>query len=274
MIGMGLSLTIEDFRNIVIYPRSLIIGLFCQMILLPVIAFSIAYFADMPPELEVGIIIIAACPGGATSNLITYLLRGNVALAVSLTTANSILTIFTIPLLTFVALFWLMGAGQTVALPLIPTVIKIFLVTLLPVTVGVLIRYFKKEFADRIDKHLRYILPMIYGLIFIIAIIGSKREHPDHLTELYIQVVPWVLALNLGAMTLGFVLSKIFRRTANDQVTLTVEIGIQNTALAITIAGSSLFLNNYLMAIPAVVYGFFTFATAVLFGYLIRRFSS
>ena len=227
----------------------------------------------LPPELEVGIIIISVCPGGATSNLITYLLRGNVALAVSLTTINSILTIFTIPMLTYVALFWIMGMGQTVALPLAPTVVKIFLITLLPVSIGVAIRYYRKEFALRIDKHLRYILPILYGIIFLIAIIGSREEHPDHLPELYLRVVPWVLLLNIGSMLIGFVLARLLKRPVNDQITLTVEVGIQNTALAITIAGSSLFLDNYLMAIPAVVYGFFTFATAVIFGFLVRRYS-
>lgn len=273
MVGMGLSLTIDDFKGVMIYPRSLLIGLFSQMILLPVIAFAIAYLTDLPPELKVGIIIISVCPGGATSNLITYLLRGNVALAVSLTTANSILTIFSIPLITYVALFWLMGLGQTVSLPLAMTVVKIFLVTLVPVAIGVLIRYLKPDSAGKLDKHLRYILPSIYGLIFIMAILGSKREHPDHLTDLYVEVIPWVLILNIGAMTIGYLLSRLMRRDVKDQITLTVEIGIQNTALAITLAGSSLFLNNYVMAIPAVVYGFFTFATAVIFGYLIRRFS-
>jgi BASS family bile acid:Na+ symporter len=274
MIGMGLSLTMSDFRNIMVYPRSLLLGLFCQMLLLPAFAFAIAYFANLPPELKVGIVIIAVCPGGATSNLITYLLRGNVALAVSLTTVNSILTIFTIPMLTYVALFWIMGMGQTIKLPLALTVVKIFLITLLPVSIGVTIRYFRQDFARRIDKHLRYILPLLYGIIFVIAILGSKREHPDHLTDLYFQVVPWVLALNLGAMLTGFLLSRLLRRKVEDQITLTVEIGIQNTALAITVAGSSLFLNNYMMAIPAVVYGLLTFATAIIFGFLIKRYSA
>ncbi len=273
MVGMGLSLTVNDFRNIVINPRSLIIGLVCQMILLPAIAFTIAYFSNLPPELKVGIIIISLCPGGASSNLITYMLRGNVALAVSLTTLNSILTIFTIPMLTYVALFWIMGMGQTVKLPLMLTIVKIFLVTLLPVSIGVLLRYFRNELAARLDKHLRYILPVIYGLIFIIAILGSKKEHPDHLTSLYLEVIPWVLILNIGSMAFGYLLARLSGRKVDDQITLTVEIGIQNTALAITVAGSSLFLNNYMMAIPAVVYGLFTFATAVLSGYLIRRYS-
>jgi BASS family bile acid:Na+ symporter len=243
------------------------------MLLLPLIAFSIVYLANLPPELEVGIVLIAVCPGGATSNLITYLLRGNVALAVSLTTSNSILTIFTIPLLTYVALFWIMGMGQTVYLPLAQTVIKIFLITLLPVSTGVIIKYYRREFADRMDKYLRYILPLLYGIIFLIAIFGSRKEHPDHLTQLYLDCVPWVLALNFSSMGFGFLLARLFRRGVKDQITLTVEIGIQNTALAITIAASSLFLNNYMMAIPAVVYGIFTFATAVLFGLLIRRYS-
>ncbi len=273
MFGLGLSLTLEDFRRVVVNPRSLITGLFSQMILLPILAFTIAYMTSLPPVLKVGIIIVAVCPGGATSNLITYLLRGNVALAVSMTIVNSLLTMLTVPILVYISLFYFMGMGQTISLPLGPTIVKIFLITLLPTGMGVLTGYFKRNIALQLEKKLRYILPLIYGLIYIMAIYGSKQKNPGELSGEYLSVIPWALLLNLGGMIAGYLFARLMRLKLADQITLTVEVGIQNSALAVTIAGSSLFLNNYQMAIPAVVYGLFTFLTAVIFGYFVKRFS-
>lgn len=273
MFGMGLSLTIEDFKRILIYPKSLVAGLVAQMILLPLFAFLIAYFVNLPPELKVGLIIIAASPGGATSNLITYLLRGNVALSISLTTVNSFLTMVTTPLLIFVSLLLFMGDGQTVQLPIGMTILKIFLLTLLPTSLGIFIRYKKAAMAIRLENPLRIILPLLYGLIYVIAILGGKSEYESGLYELYLKIAPWAILLNLFGMVLGYSLARALRQNVSNQITLAVEVGIQNSAMAITLASSTLFLNNYIMAIPAIVYGFFTFASAIIFGYAIRKFS-
>jgi len=271
MFGMGLSLTIEDFRRILINPRSLLAGLFSQMVLLPVLAFTIASISGLSPELKVGLIVIAACPGGATSNLITYLLRGNVALSISLTSVNSFLTLITTPLLVFLGLYLFIGDGQSVNLPLLPTIFKIFYITILPTSIGIYIRYRKPGFAINAEKPLRVILPVLYGIIYFIAILGGKAEQPVQLFNVYISVLPWAIAMNLIGMSLGFLLARSLRKNISTQITLAVEVGIQNSALAITIASSALFLNNYTMAIPSVVYGFFTFVSAVLFGLAIRR---
>lgn len=273
MFGMGLSLTIEDFRRVLIQPRSLFIGLFAQMILLPAIAFTIAHLANLPAELKVGFVIIAACPGGATSNLITYLLRGNVALSISLTTVNSFLTLVTTPLLIFLGLLWFMGTGETVQLPIGPTILKIFAITLLPTSLGIIARYKWTQWAIKSEKPLRFILPVLYGIIYIVAILGGKADSPDGLSGIYLKILPWAIALNLLGMTLGFGLALIARQKISNQVTLAVEVGIQNSALAITIASSSIFLDNYFMAIPAIIYGFFTFASAIIFGYLVKKYS-
>lgn len=271
MFGIGLSLTIEEFKHIVIHPRGLIAGLISQMIILPLIAFTIAHLTEMPRELKVGLIIIAACPGGATSNLITYLLRGNVALSISLTTVNSFLTLLTVPVLVYTALWVFMGAGQAVNLPLIPTVLKIFYITLLPAILGILVRYKRRDFALRLEKPLRYILPLIYLVIYVAAIIGSKIEKPREILGEYIMIIPWAVLLNIVGMLLGYTLARILRFDNRNQITLTVEVGIQNSALAITIASSAMFLNNFTMAIPGIVYGFFTFTSAILFGLIIKR---
>jgi BASS family bile acid:Na+ symporter len=271
MFGMGLSLSIEDFKKVFIYPKGLIAGLVSQIIILPSLAFLIADLANLPPELKVGIMIIAACPGGATSNLITYLLRGNVALSISMTTLNSFLTLVTTPLLIFFALLLFLGEGEQVQLPIIPTIFKIFYITLLPTSLGILIRYHRKGFAQRLEKPLRYILPILYGIIYLVAIFGSREEGPSGLISSYVSVAPWVIGLNLFGMSFGFFIGKVLRQSVRNQITLAIEVGIQNSALAITIASSAIFLDNFYMSIPAIVYGFFTFASAVVFGLIIKK---
>jgi BASS family bile acid:Na+ symporter len=272
MFGMGMSLTIEDFKKVLVYPKGLILGLIGQLMFLPALAFGIASLTDLPPELQVGIVIIAACPGGATSNLITYLLRGNVALSISMTTVNSIMTLVTTPLLIFFGLYLFIGEGQTVQLPIGITILKIFYITLLPTSLGIFIRYKRKDFALLMEKPLRVILPLLYGTIYMIAILGGgKSETASGLIETYVSVLPWVMGLNIIGMMLGYASSRALGLNNQTQITLSVEIGIQNSALAITIASSAMFLNSYYMAIPAIVYGFFTFASAVVFGYLVKR---
>ena len=273
MFGIGLSLTLDDFRKIAGKPRGLFAGLVSQMIVLPFIAFLIAASVQLPPELKVGIIIIAVCPGGATSNFITYILRGNVALSISITIVNSFLILVTIPALVHIALVWQMGIGHTVDLPLGLTILKMLYITLLPISAGIYIRNRHQKIALNLEKHMRYILPLLFGFIYVVAILGSRQEYPEDVTGLYTSVLPWVVLLNIAAMSIGFLLSRSLRLQKGDQISLTVEIGIQNSALAITIAGSALFLDNYLMAVPAIVYGMFTFISALVFGFLVKKLS-
>jgi len=271
MFGMGLSLTIEDFRRVLVNPVGLVLGLIGQLFFLPALAFLLAIGSHLSPELKVGIVIIAACPGGATSNLITYLLRGNVALSISMTTINGLITLVTTPLLIFVALFVFMGAGETVELPLGITIIKIFYITVLPTALGVLVRYYLIDFAEKLERPLRFILPLLYGVIYIVAILGGETERPGDFIELATRIAPWVLGMNILGMLLGYIFARLLDQPTATQITLSVEIGIQNSALAITIASSAIFLDNYVMAVPAIVYGLFTFASAVIFGYAIKR---
>ncbi len=271
MFGMGLSLSLKDFERVLIKPRSLIIGLCCQMLLLPLIAFSIATLANLSEEIKVGIVIIAACPGGATSNLITYLLRGNVALSISMTAINSLLTLVSIPFIIFLSLKWFTGSGTIIQLPVWNTIINIFLVTLLPTSVGVFTKYKFPIVARKLEKPGRFILPSLYAIIFLIAMFGAKGESTQEITSIYLRVAPFVLLLNILGMISGYSSARMLKYGKRTQITLSVEVGIQNSALAITIAGSSLFLNNPNMAIPAIVYGFFTFFSAVIFGIIINK---
>jgi BASS family bile acid:Na+ symporter len=271
MFGMGLSLRIRDFQRVLVRPKALLIGLCCQMILLPSLAFLIATLAQLPPEIKVGIIIIAACPGGATSNLITYLLRGNVALSISMTSVNSFLTLFSVPFLIFWGLVFFMGEGVAIHMPVWSTVRNIFIITIIPTSLGVLIRYRWRDIAIRMEKPGRYVLTILYAIIFVVAVLVSSHDSTREVSNLYWQVAPFTLLLNLLGMITGFAFAKIMGYRPETQITLAVEIGIQNSALAITIASSAMFLHNPVMAIPAIVYGVFTFASAIIFGMMIKR---
>ena len=272
MFGIGLSLTIKDFHQIFIKPRKLIIGLTGQMIILPIIAFAFASWMDLPPEIKVGFVIIAACPGGATSNLITYLLRGNVALSISLTTINSFITLITVPIIIFFGLYLFMGEGESIRMPIGKTILNIFIITIIPVTAGILLKYFRPVIATRIEKPGRFVLPILFFVIYLTAVyLGSEKGGEEGVSFLYFKIIPWALALNILGMTTGLFSAKWFGYSKETQITLSVEIGIQNSALAITIASSALFLGNATMAIPAIVYGLFTFISALVFGFIIKR---
>ena len=273
MFGIGLSLTIKDFKQIVEDPRALVIGLTGQMIVLPIVAFILASIMNMPPEIKVGFVIIAASPGGATANLITYLLRANVALSISLTTINSFITLLTVPLIIYLGLRFFMGEGETINMPVGETILNIFVITIIPVTAGILVRYFKPLLAKRIERPGRFILPILFLLIYITAVglSSEKQGGLGSVSMVYLKVLPWALIMNILGMVTGWLSARGFGYGKDTQITLSVEIGIQNSALAITIASSALFLDNPTMAIPAIVYGLFTFLSALVFGLIIKR---
>ena len=172
-LGMGLSINASDFRNVFTHPRAITIGICCQMLLLPAIAFAIAALSNIDPIYKVGLIIISASPGGATSNLVTYLLNGNVALSISMTVINSIITLITIPVIVSLGLFYFTSAEADISLPVGTTILKIFLVTILPASAGVSIRHYFHDLADKLQKPLHYILPLLLLAIYAGVILGT-----------------------------------------------------------------------------------------------------
>ncbi|MBS0011345.1 MAG: bile acid:sodium symporter family protein [Bacteroidales bacterium] len=270
MINLGLSLHFEDFGLIFSEPKALIAGLLCQMVLLPGIAFAIAAVSGLPAPIKIGIVLISVCPGGATSNLITYLLKGNVALSISLTSINSLLILFTIPGFVLLATKLFMQEEAIVYLPLLPTILKIFLMILLPTLVGILIRFRFPRHAATAEKYMKYITTLLLAVVFLFVILTSHSES-DYPMRLYMRIAPLVLLLNVLGMASGYFCGRWLRFRKPKLITLSIEVGIQNSALAITIASSPVFLDNTTMAVPAVIYGMFTFFNAILFGVIINR---
>lgn len=270
MLGIGLSLTFGDFKNLFFRPKPIYIGFLSQILILPAIAFSIASIANLPPAMKVGIIIIAACPVGASSNLIVHLFKGDVALSISLTIINSILTPITIPIITNIALNIFMHEQADISLSVAESLSHIGLNVIIPATIGVFVRHYFEKFAKGLEKPLKYILPVILGLVFTIKIFFGETHPEESMTiSEVIDIAPYVLGLNLIAMFAGYYIAKRFRLEGKFRLTIAIEVGLQNTALALLIAGN--ILNNYTMEKPILVYAMFTFFSALLFAWYFSK---
>lgn len=268
-LGIGLSISVKDIKNILIQPRNISVGLLSQLFLLPVIAFAIAWVTGLQAELAVGLVLIAICPGGATSNLVNFMIRGNVALSLSITVVNGLVTIFTIPLITLLAMETFMHQDARIQLSFVDAVGQIFMLTILPATTGILIRRYWTEFADSLENPLRYILPvmllMVYGGVLFIERGEGAIDLP-----MFLQILPYTLALNVLTYIAGFYVPRLFGLSKRNQFTIAVAVGLQNSTLAIFVA--TRLLDNYTIALVAVVYGSFSFFTTWAFGYLSRKY--
>ena len=267
-LGMGLSLTDKDFRNIFMQPKAVIIGLCCQMVLLPLIAWLIVRSINIDPLFKVGLMIIAACPGGATSNLITYLLRGNVALSISMTAMNSLITLVTIPLVVHLSLEAFIHEDAAIRLNVGETIIKVFLITILPAFVGTRIRKNYPDFSLMLERPLRVVLPLLLLLVYAGVIFIDQGTSAGTRSD-FIRIFPYTLLLNILAMVSGFLVARILRLRVINQFTISIEVGLQNSALAIFVAAT--LLNNNDMALVPVVYGSFSFFSTLLFGWSVKK---
>jgi bile acid:Na+ symporter, BASS family len=266
MLGLGLSLTIADFKRIIVYPRAVAIGLGCQMLILPAVCLGIAHAFDLSPPLAVGLMLLAASPGGATANLFSHLAKGDVALNITLTAVNSVLSLITLPLIVNYSLEHFMGEGRSIPLQF-SKVMQVVAVVLIPVAIGMLIRSRKPKVADRLDKPVR-ILSAVFLVLVIASAIAKQR---GDLGEYFQQVGLAALAFNLASLFVGFVVPRIFRVETKQAVAIGMEIGIHNGTLAIAIATSPQLLNNPVMAIPPAIYSLIMFVTATLFGIFVAR---
>jgi bile acid:Na+ symporter, BASS family len=256
MLGMGLNLVPDDFKRIVRYPKAITIGIINQLVLLPLIAFIILMVAGLKAELAVGVMLLAACPGGPTSNLITHLAKGDIALSVSLTAVSTMVSMFTIPFIVNYAIVQFMPAGQAVTLPLAGTILSLLAIAIVPIVLGMLIRRFALSFAQKADKLVR-----VLSAIFLVLIIaGAIVKERANLAEYFILAGPVTLALNVSTLLLGYLSSRLFQLNQAQSITVSIESGIQNGTLAIAIAATM--LQNTAMTIPPAIYSLIMFFTA------------
>jgi BASS family bile acid:Na+ symporter len=269
MGGMGLSLEFRDFKQIFVRPRPILTGLFSQMILLPLIAFLLVGFTNLDPYVKVGFILIAACPGGTASNLVTHLLKGNLALCVSLSSLNSLLILISLPLYVSLALGLFVGESSTIHLPISSTIKEVFFVIAIPVFTGMMIRWWRKKLAIQLEKPLRYIMTLLLLGVFVVVIFFEEKEEAAQFGD-YIEILPWALILNIGSILAGFAVGMYFGTGPKNSYTISIEVGLQNSALAIFIAKT--LLENNTMAVVAVIYSSFTFFTTAGVAWLLKQY--
>lgn len=268
MFGLGLSLKVGDFKRIFLYPKAIIIGSFTQLVLLPVLGFTIAaLLLKSSPELAIGLIILAMCPGGPTSNLLTHLANGDTALCISLTAISSIVKIFTIPIMVNIAILHYMGVASEFHLDVLSSILKIVTITIVPAALGMLVKAWAPAFAQKAQKPVK-VMSAIFLVLVILAAIYQER---GTIVRSMVSAGPAALLLNISGMLLGYYIPRTFNLPWAQQITISIETSIQNGTLAIAIASSPLMLGNATMAIPAVVYSLIMFITAGLFISLVNR---
>jgi BASS family bile acid:Na+ symporter len=265
MLGLGLSLKLEDFSRVLKYPKAVLVGLVCQMLLLPFICFGIAMGFGLKAELAVGLMLLAASPGGATANLFSHLSNGNVALNITLTAVNSVLAIFTLPLIVNLSLGYFMADNDTVLPMQFKKIIEVFAIVLLPVIIGMLINAKFPKFSEKSEKPFK-----IASAVFLVAIIVfAVLKDRDKILEYFQQVGLAAFVFNLASMAVGYFIPILLKVGKKEAIAIGMEIGIHNGTLAIFIALNV--LNNPAMSFPPAVYSLIMFFTAAAFGWWVSK---
>lgn len=265
MMGMGLTLVTNDFKRVLKYPKAVGIGLTNQLILLPIIGFALANIMPLRPEYAVGVMLLVLCPGGTTSNLFTYLAKGDVALSVTMTAIASVITVFTIPIVLSFSLIYFMGSGSAFELPVLKTVLTLVLLTIVPISIGMLIKRYAPKVADRSQIYVSRF--GVLFLTFLVLFLGYVQR--DIIVDAFIATGPVSIILNLSTMALGYYSSKWFGLNLAQRTSVTLEVGLQNSTLSIFMALT--LLSNYDMSMMPAIYTLVMFLTA---GILVRIFSA
>ncbi|MDU9407606.1 bile acid:sodium symporter family protein [Pseudomonas sp. zfem001] len=266
MLGLGLSLSLADFARVAKFPKPVLIGLACQLLLLPLACFFLAKAFGLAPALAVGLMLLAASPGGTTANLYSHLAHGDVALNITLTAVNSVIAILTMPLIVNLSLAYFMSADQAIPLQF-AKVVQVFVIVLGPVAIGMWLRSRFPGFAERMQKPVKIVSALFLLLIILLAVAKDWRTFVDYAPA----VGGAALAFNLLSMAVGYCVPRLLKLNLRQAIAIAMEIGIHNGTLAIALALSPALLNNPTMAIPAAIYSLIMFVTAALFGLWVNR---
>lgn len=261
MTGVGLSLTPADFTRVLKQPKAFFVGITCQMLILPLIAIAVIELTGLTGELAIGLFILSLCPGGATSNLYSYLAKADVGLSVSLTAVIGFITPFTIPVLALWAINFYGSKGDQFDLPIITTWIKLMIVTVIPVLVGMAVRGKWVDMAKRSERFVSIFSMAV--LAFVIASICVNLG--EKLIDFALAAGPAAIILNLTTMALGYFAGKLLLHKENQSRAITIEVGMQNGTLALLITSG--ILESSSMSIAPSIYSLFMFVSASLFTY-------
>ena len=266
MLGLGLGLKFEDFTRVLKVPKDFFIGLFSQLIILPIVAYLLILILKTPPEIAIGVMIIAAAPGGVTSNILTKFANGDVALSISLTAVISLISIVSVPLIIFTSadLFGITNVAQNISM--LGIALKMFLVVTVPVILGMIIRKYAENFiSSKVEIFNK--LNIIFFVIFFIAAFYEEREN---LINFIIQAGLISLILNISMMVIAYYLAKTFASGIKQQKCIALECGLQNGTLAIFVS-TQIFGTDILYAIPTGAYAIIMYITGLLFVFFLKN---
>ncbi|MFF4870783.1 bile acid:sodium symporter family protein [Streptomyces sp. NPDC000961] len=266
MFGLGLSLTIDDFRRVRRHPRAVVVAMCCQLLLLPVLCLGLVVGFGLSPVLAVGMMLLAASPGGTTANLFSHLFGGDVALNVTLTAVNAVLAVVTLPIITNFALrYFEPDIGQDGLGPQFGKVLRVFALVLVPVVVGLVVRRRAEAFARRMDRPVRQLSVAVLVAVIIGSLVAERDDIVDHLVE----AGPAALAFCVVSLTIGYFVPRLLKLDKPQAIACSMEIGVHNSAVAMTLAISV--LGSVGLAVPAAVYGVLMYPVAALAGMLMTR---
>lgn len=284
MFSIGLTLTLSKFKVVLNQPKALVLGLILQIIVLPLLAFVVCLLSDISPEWKAGLLILSICPGGTTSNFISYLLKGNTELSVAMTAANSVFSLFLIPFFGSFVLSHFLGQNEMSDLRYFESVSQLLLISTFPIIAGMIVknkfpkltRIVLKEVVISSVKntlkiaYLKLITVLLLGVMFAIKLFANEKNGGISLSQHDItDLLPTLVLFNILGLLLGFLISKAFRLNQATSMTIGIEVGLQNTTLAFIVIGS--FLENTVVQQPVLVYALFSFWTAMIFGLIVRR---
>jgi len=263
MFGLGLDLTLDDFRRVGRSPKAAAIALGCQLLILPALCFGLVLLFDLSPLLAVGLMLLAASPGGTTANLFSHLFRGDVALNISLTAVNSLIALATLPLVMNLAIDYF-DVGDSVSAPF-GEVVKVFAIVLVPVAVGMAVRRTRPAFAASMDRPVRIGSAVVLAIL-VIAIMVDQR---DNILDYLADVGPAAALFCAASLTIGYVVPRALGVVERQAIASSMEIGVHNATLAIVIAVEV--LDSVPISVPAAVYGVVMFPLAALWGSYVSR---
>ena len=264
MLGLGLGLTIQDFKRVVTTPKDFSIGIICQLILLPIVAYIIVLILKLPIEIALGLMIIAAAPGGVTSNVLTKFANGDVALSISLTAVGSLISIISVPFIIFTSADLLGVTQMSKEITMTGIALKMALVVTIPVIIGMIIRFFANNF---ISSNLK-VINKITGFLFLIVFIAVWIEERENIFNYLAQAGIAVLILNIIMMILAFYIAKFFASGNQQKKCIALECGLQNGTLAVFVATQIFDKITYI--VPTAAYALIMYITGFIFIYVLR----
>ena len=265
MLGLGMSLTIQDFLRVIKTPKDFIVGFICQMILLPIVAFTLIKLLNTPLELALGVMIIAAAPGGVTSNILSKFANGDVALSISLTAIISLVSVITVPFIIFLSIDLLNIDYVSKEISMIDISLKMFFIVTIPVIIGMITRHFAESFINRNVLLIQRLSIALFILIFIAIYI----EEWDNIVSFIARAGLIALTLNIVMMAVGFYVAKFFASGVAQQKTISLECGLQNGTLAVFV-GTQIF-DKMVYIVPTAAYALVMMITSLIFLFIIKK---